>query len=361
MAKKAFQPIAVEPPNEVQPVQESLIPDNPLASFDLGNANAKVKTADVSAEFRSIAGRLSRSQRFSELHTKLVFTFDGETLVFGNEARDLIDGEPVAYTDMSRYTSGFYRKLFAAALWRSFQHRAKDGVIFPTIVCSIPIMEYANGKADDVKQKITGPYVIDGLDGVSLYATVKPENLLIIPEGAGSYYNALAAGSGLGSQTVAILDVGFYTTDLIVFNRGNYVPGAARSTKHGVQQVADAVYQHLFKNEHYNGDLWAVDNALDTGTIEIANRCVGFTDQRDDAYADLTDDLLTFYYSSIGSRTPGSVLLSGGGANNTFKFLPANLQTEGWRVISKDPRRDNIDGAYQFLEGRQKKQRGANG
>src|SRR5438874_10201111 len=89
-----------------------------LASFDLGNATAKIKTADVATEFRSISGRLSKSRMFGEIKSPLVFTFEGETLVFGDEARDLIDGEPTAYTDMTRYTSGFYRKLFAAALWR---------------------------------------------------------------------------------------------------------------------------------------------------------------------------------------------------------------------------------------------------
>src|SRR5215468_5531355 len=89
-----------------------------LASYDLGNAGAKIKTADLETEFRSIAGRLSKSRAFGDIKSPLVFNLDGEILVFGDEARDLIDGLPIAYTDMRRYTDGFYRKLFAAALWR---------------------------------------------------------------------------------------------------------------------------------------------------------------------------------------------------------------------------------------------------
>src|SRR5262249_2736652 len=143
----------------------------------------------------------------------LVFTFDGETLVFGDDTRDLIDGLPVAYTDMTRYTDGFYRKLFAAALWRSFRHLATDGVVYPTIVCSIPVSEYADGKADEVKKNITGAYVIDSADGsLTLHAVVEPHNLIIVPEGAGSYFQALyTPGSNLANREVAILDVGFYT------------------------------------------------------------------------------------------------------------------------------------------------------
>lgn len=333
----------------------------PLASYDLGNAGAKITTADVSTEFRSIAGRLSKSRAFGELKSQLVFGFEGETLVFGDEARDLIDGEPIAYTDLSRYTDGFYRKLFAAALWRSFRPMATEGVVYPIVACSIPVSEYADGKADEVKKNIAGPYVIDGLDGISLHVNVQPENTVIIPEGAGSYFQALyAPGSGLAGREVAIIDVGFYTTDLTIWNKGNYVTGSARSAKHGVRQVASAVHQHLRQNNRYEGDLWAVDSALEAGCIQIGSRCVGFTDQRDNAYADLLDDVIAFYRSNKGSRTPGATILSGGGAESLYGFLPDALKDEGWRVAT-NPRRANADGGYLFLEQRQRAKEKTNG
>jgi hypothetical protein len=327
-----------------------------LASFDLGNATAKIRTADLATEFRSIAGRLSKNRMFGEITSPLVFTFEGETLVFGDEARDLIDGEPTAYTDMRRYTDGFYRKLFAAALWRSFQHLATEGVLYPVIVCSIPVSEYADGQADKVRANITSAYVMDGLEGASLYANVEPQNVIIIPEGAGSYFQALyAPGSNLASREVAILDVGFYTTDLVIFNQGNYVAGSARSTKHGVQQVAEAVHRFLRQQHRYEGDLWKVDSTLSEGCIQIGNDCRSFVEPRDDAYANLLEDILAFYRSSKGSRTPGAVVLSGGGAEGVYHFLPEELRGEGWRVAT-NPRRANADGAYLFLEQRQAKQ-----
>ncbi|MEP7288441.1 MAG: ParM/StbA family protein [Chloroflexota bacterium] len=333
----------------------------PLASYDLGNASAKIKTADLATEFRSIAGRLSQSHAFGKITSPLVFTSEGETLVFGDDARDLIDGEPIAYTDMSRYTDGFYRKLFAAALWRSFQHIATEGIVYPTVACAIPVSEFADGKADQVKKTVDGAYVIDGLDGKSLYATIKPENLIILPEGAGSYFQALyAAGSELASREVAIIDIGYYTTDLTIWNRGNYVTGSAKSAKHGVRQVASAVHQHLRKQYHYEGDVWAVDSALEAGCMDIGNKCRGFADQRDDAYANLLDDILAFYRSNKGSRTPGVVILSGGGADGVYKFLPDTLRGDGWYVASNS-RRANADGDYLFLEQRERAKENTNG
>jgi plasmid segregation protein ParM len=180
--------------------------------------------------------------------------------------------------------------------------------------------------------------------------------VIIIPEGAGSYFQALyAPGSNLASREVAILDVGYYTTDLVIFNRGNYVAGLAKSTKHGVQQVANAVYQHLRQQCRYEGDLWAVDSALNKGCIQIGNECRSFVEQRDDAYANLLDDIMAFYRSNKGSRTPGAVILSGGGADGVYRFLPEELKNEGWRVAT-NPHRANADGASLFLEQRQAKQ-----
>lgn len=334
---------------------------NPLASFDLGNAGAKIKTAELATEFRSIAGRLSKNTTFGEVKSPLVFTFEEETLVFGDDCRDLIDGEPMAYTDMRRYTDGFYRKLFAAALWCSFRTLAKDGVIYPVIVCSIPVSEYADGKAQEVKQNVVGAYTIDGQDQVTLYAKIEPDNVVIIPEGEGAYFQALyTPGSNLADREVAIVDIGFYTTDLVIFNKGNYVTGSARSAKHGVRQVAAAVHKFLRQNHRYEGDLWAVDSELENGCIQIGTKCVGFTEARDSAYADLLDDVIAFYRSNKGSRTPGAVILSGGGAESVYKFLPDELKDEGWRT-SADPRRANADGAFLFLEKRQQAREPRNG
>jgi hypothetical protein len=344
--------------HSTKPKQPECSSPSTLASFDLGNATAKIATACLKTDFRSIAGRLSRSRRFGDLKSPLVFSFENETLVFGDEARDLIDGEPTAYTDMTRYTSGFYRKLFAAALWRAFQEIATQGVVYPTIVCSIPVIEYGAGKADEVRKNVAGSYAIEGHDGKTLYAHVKASEIVIIPEGAGSYFQALSIGNGLGGQEVAILDIGFYTTDLVIFHQGNYVAGSARSAKHGVRQVADAVHYYLTAQHGYEGDLWAVDNALESGEISIANQRVRFHEPRDEAFYNLTADLLTFYRSSKGSRSPAAVLLSGGGARGVWPFLPDDLRSQGWDIVPGDPRRANVDGAFQFLQQRESKRHG---
>lgn len=339
----------------------TIVQTTPLVSVDLGNATSKGATESSQVHFRSIFGRISRSARLGRITSHLAFHFEGENLVFGEDARDLIDGEPNAYTDMSRYSEGFYRKLCAATLWRLFGDHCDQGVIYPIVVCSIPATEYAAGVAETVKGVITGTYQIDSIEGDrTLHLVLTPENLVIIPEGAGSYFYGLKLTDGLGSQEVAILDIGFFTTDLVIFNRKGYVPGSARSCKHGVRYVAEAVQRHLRRTEGYHGDLWAVDSALDAGMFAIGNRCIDFVRIRDEAFAELMGNIEVFYLSNKGSRTPGVVLLSGGGAPGLYKMLPQRLLDTGWRVINGDPRRANVDGALLFLKERQLRRAGTN-
>jgi plasmid segregation protein ParM len=320
----------------------------PLASFDLGNSHVKVKTASESSDFRSILGRLSRARRLGDLHTDLVFTFEDETLVFGDEVRDLCDGQPVAFTDRRRYTSGFYRKLAAAALWRAFRSIACDGVIYPKIVFSIPVMEYADGVADQVRDLLAGEYRIDGQNGVTLYAKLEKSNLKGLPEGAGEYFRAVAAGGGLGGLPVAVIDIGYYTTDLVLFNRGQYVTGAARSLPKGARFVAERVHNWLKRTYKYRGDVYAVDSALKDEVIQVGANCINLREEKGAGYADLLDEIITWYYSSIGDVTPGAVLLGGGGGEPAFKYVPEELKAEGWRVGGG--RRGNVEGAFLYLE-----------
>lgn len=349
MAKRKMEPL----------VMETL--ESPLASFDLGNANSKVAVIDGKDGFRSILGRLSRSRRFNNDNFP-AFTFEGQTYVYGDAGRDYMDNEPVSFNDMTRYTDIRYKRLFAAALWHSFHHLATDGVLYPVIVSSIPASIYAGeGLVESVKSNLVGPYELDGLDGITLHCVVLPNNLLIIPEGVGSYFQALHLDKRIALSEAAIIDVGFYTTDLIFHNKGVYIAGSARSTKHGARQVAESVHRHLVAAFGFQGDVPTVDNALEDGTIQIGNQCVNIVEPRDLAYAELADEIIAFYLANRGSRQPGSVLLSGGGATGVFRALPDTLLNDGWRVVSGDPRRANVDGAFQFLQAREAKKAAANG
>ncbi len=325
----------------------------PLLSLDLGNAYTKVASdrwlsSDLPMEFRSISGRLSKARRHGDYRSPLLFDFEGESWVFGDDVRRLCDGEPTFYTDMSRYTSGFYRRLAAASFWLALSHLAGQGLVLPRVVSSIPVQEFSDGRADLVRQTLAGEYLISSLDGETLHLDLRPENLTIIPEGVGAYTLALSQAVGAGSREVAVLDVGFYTSDLTIFDRGVYAAGAAASAKIGIGQVAEKVAAFLRRDYRYNGDVWAVDARLDDGCIQIGRECVQFSDVRDAAYSDLVDDLVRFYFSKRGSRVPAVVLLTGGKSGALYPFLSDDLlASSSWRVMGA---RGNVDGGLLFLQ-----------
>ena len=212
-----------------------------------------------------------------------------------------------------------------------------------------------------MKKNVAGGYTINGLNGVSLYANVSSDNLIIIPEGAGSYFQALyAPGSGLASREVAILDIGFYTTDLTIWNKGNYVTGSARSAKHGVRQVASEVYQHLRQQYRYEGDLWAVDSALEAGCIDIGNKC---RSSLISATMLMRICWMMCWPSIIRARAAARQVRS----SSVAAVQMASTSSCPTRCAMKagasqqNPRRANADGAYLFLEQRERAKDKAHG
>jgi len=253
--------VPVEPP----PV---FVPEStPLYSFDLGNGFCKLRSHQVSAEYRSIYGVLSRRNTLVNVADRLVIQLDDTKYVFGDDVRLLCDTEPTALTSRIRYTSDRYRLLFSSALWRTFGHMAGDGVLYPRGVISIPVGEFNVQKDKEVRQLLQGEYQIHGLNGASLYAQIRPNDLIIIPEGLGTFWLAAFLDNGSMDErfavgSTAIVDIGFYTTDVVLMQDGVYVVGGAQSADIGMGTVAAAVLEDLRRQGAYGLDVWQVDEAM---------------------------------------------------------------------------------------------------
>ncbi len=89
-------------------------------------------------------------------------------------------------------------------------------------------------KDKEVRQLLQGDYAIHGLNGATLYAQVNPPDLIIIPEGQGTFWaEALTPDGRLYERyargNTAVVDVGYYTTDVVLlqdYNKGFLSPDA---------------------------------------------------------------------------------------------------------------------------------------
>ncbi len=341
---------------EGEQAQIAIAETKPLFSFDLGNGFCKLRSLEVSTEYRSIYGVLSRRNTLVNVAERLVIQLDDTKYVFGDDVRLLCDTEPTALTSRIRYTSDRYRLLFASALWRTFGHRSGDGVLYPRGVISIPVGEFNVQKDKEVRQLLQGEYQIHGLNGASLYAQLRPSDLIIIPEGLGTFW--LAAFNPDGSMDeryahggTAVVDLGYYTTDVVLMQDGVYVVGGAQSADIGMGTVAEAVLEDLRRQGAYGLDVWQVDESLGQEAVRVNGSAYDLSQAVQVELSALAERVLNFVNSTLRGKNIRTVILGGGGTTLLHPYLN-NGQSSNW-LLSADTRRGNVEGAFAFLVRRE--------
>lgn len=326
----------------------------PLFSFDLGNGFCKLRSFEVSTEYRSIYSVLSRRNTLVNVAERLVIRLDDTRYVFGDDVRLLCDTEPTALTSRIRYTSDRYRLLFASALWRTFSHRAGEGVLYPRGVISIPVGEFNVQKDKEVRQLLQGEY--QGLNGASLYAHIRPKDLIIIPEGLGTFWLAAFLPDGSMDErfahgSTAVADIGYYTTDVVLMQDGVYVVGGAQSADIRMGTVAEAMQEDLRRQGAYGLDVWQVDESLGQAAVTVNGSVYDLSQSVQVALSALAERVLNFVNNTLRGKNIRTVILGGGGATLLHPYLGQH-QSSPW-LLSADRRRGNVEGAFAFLVRRE--------
>lgn len=336
-------------------VKSSILSGKSLFAFDLGNGYCKVKSVETAAEYPSIYGVLSRRNTLVNLNDYLIIEFNDTRYVFGDDVRLLCDTEPTALTSRIRYTSDRYRLLFASALMKTFGHQVGQEIIYPRGVISIPVGEFNIQKDKEVRELLQGEYAIHNLSGGTLYVHLNPQDLIIIPEGLGTFWLEAFAPDGsmyerYAQGGAAVVDIGYYTTDVVLMQNGIYVVGGAQSADIGMGNVAEAVLEELRRQGAYGLDVWEVDKHLHEERIEINGRDYPLTPIVEKELMTLTERVQNFVKTTLRGKNVRTVILGGGGGSLVEPYLK-----DEW-LLSVSPRRGNVEGAFEFLLRREQGQ-----
>lgn len=66
-----------------------------------------------------------------------------------------------------------------------------------------------------------------------------PEHVFIIPQGVGAYFAWLQENPDKQNLNIFIMDIGFYTLDLVFINKGKYQAGFSKSYSFGIEQLLE--------------------------------------------------------------------------------------------------------------------------
>lgn len=323
-----------------------------IISGDLGNAYGNIKADQgIEIDFRSVQGRISDANRMSELPFDHCLQIDGSWYVFGEEAYKLAPRTLEDFPATSRYTDIWYKRLFTYALHRVYGIRLGEGWISPRIVLSIPAALFKNdGIVEQIKANLVSPYkLITTHAGCTPMIQVSPENLTIIPEGAGSYLAAAASSKPMESGLWLVVDVGYLTTDIVAFLDGDYLPDlAASDPAAGMSSVAQAVANHIAAASGVDLPASTVDRDLRCPAILINGITIPIEEQRNAALTRLGERIGRFLVQHAARQNVSGVLLTGGGA----ELLRDRVHARGLPGVSiaPNPRRANVEGGYKLLD-----------
>lgn len=113
-----------------------------------------------------------------------------------------------------------------------------------TLVLGLPPGLYTETRAKNLIEKLRQ---VDMRNPEGMKIVIPPE-IYYIPQGAGIYFcHTLNGNRDNFSQNVAVIDIGYYTLDIVFFAKGKFIPDAARSYPGGVKFLLDRVKDHFSK------------------------------------------------------------------------------------------------------------------
>ncbi|MDA8344921.1 MAG: ParM/StbA family protein [Thermaerobacter sp.] len=176
------------------------------------------------------------------------------------------------------------------------------------------------------------------VEGVNVWASLdKAEarqfsigRVRVYPQGYGAYLSALSSFPALSGQFVGLIDVGYRTTEYLLFSPtdGVSIPDEKRSGSLdvGVSMALDAVRSYVAQEvgAAYSPPTSLIEEAVARGVITVRGREVHVSEAWNSAGAMLAEQVLDAIHRAWGERMDflAALLLAGGGGEVLARHLP---------------------------------------
>lgn len=326
--------------------------------MDLGNGFSKMLCSgqDVPIRWRSVQGQVGRKTRMNELPHDWTIKWRGTPYVFGDRAYIECPDSLEDFPTTDRYTSDWYKRMFAFALHKAYGLRLSQGdgapAFAPEIVASVPAKEYANAaRLEAIKDNLLGLYQIETVLGTTTEVEVSDANLTLIPEGAGSFLFMTAQGnSALEKGLWVVLDLGYLTGDVVFFKDGSYVTDSSDSDdKLGMINVSERVAESIRGQGGPSLTPAEIDPMVNDPCITANGNPYTVSDAYHEAMTELGRRAAGFLQRKCAGKNIAGILLTGGNADKQATFIvPPKLPIP---IVCTDGEHGNIRGAAAMVRG----------
>lgn len=225
--------------------------------IDIGYGNTKVNTGTEVYSFPSIVGNYQESVSIGfDRGTLEVVDMDGETFLIGESAKRHSSRH---FTSRTRDWIGtiHYRALLKHALKKA---KASSQAVITT---GLPV-DFRSDK-DRLAAIVTEVAAQAGINA----------SVFVLPQPVGAFFSLLFDQDGavldgrLASSRVGILDVGFYTTDLMTIDGMSVVEKQIASFPSGVSTALEAIRQDLAETHKLQLDIRRAEEAVRRGKVAV--------------------------------------------------------------------------------------------
>jgi hypothetical protein len=172
-----------------------------------------------------------------------------------------------------------------------------------------------------------------------------PETIKVIPQGSGIFFSHVVDHPLIFEKNVLVMDIGYYTLDIVFFAGGKYVEGTATSLPMGVKRVYDEI-RRTFEKIHgtFPKDEESIEEIIKHGKYTHFGKEYQL-DVRDiiDSYRNMINTTIKSYLGETVKKI--NYVLSGGGGTVFFQ------ETMKGVIPVEDPQFANARGFYHY--GRQ--------
>lgn len=265
--------------------------------LDNGRGNVKLVVADKRIKYESYCGKAR----------DLDFTYGKE------DYHVIINGEGYFVGDLAKregMSRGFQKQKIdesrtKALVLTGIYLSNHNPYIEVNLVTGTPISDYQNQKKD-IEEYLKGSYRIK-IQGQE-QKQININNVKVFPEGAGAYFSQVlnnegkAFNSELAAQRVGIVDVGYKTFNLAVFENLKFIDKLSATFNLGMHQAFNMIYKRLSRTDDITPE--QAENITTGPEFELlANRIRG--------------EINKFW-----GTTSFKILLSGGGAYLLKDYFP---------------------------------------
>ncbi len=177
-----------------------------------------------------------------------------------------------------------------------------------------------------------------------------------MPQPLGSVFNLLMNDQGrivnqdLKKQKVAVVDIGFRTTDFTIFDQLRYIERGSSSIDVGISKSFSIIASKLKELSGVHVELYRLYKSVDSGVIKIKGQQYNITNLTEQIFANTAEAIANEVNQLWADDWDiDTIILTGGGSAPLAKYLESMIDGNVSPVDTKiDARMNNVRGYIKY-------------